>query len=259
MATKSNLFLGSVAPRTGSWHADATEPQLLLITDPVSREMWKICQAFRLRYESFVPDSTPLPPQYPQRNLAGFSAGLGILIIGGKKRKSPQFQNVRPPANGGLFFCWRQTGAAKLRQPADLALRPDLPLAGCLPVSCLLVTRTNAAFMRTRDAFIRTNPSFMRTNVSMTGTTQLTRPQSSSPVPRMNASFMRTRDAFTRIKQLTCYQPLSMPSVAKRQRIKHMQNSPRGRGGQTRRDNALMRTALDRLVVRELTVDDAGS
>jgi hypothetical protein len=28
------LFLGSVAPRTGSWHADATEPQLLLITNP---------------------------------------------------------------------------------------------------------------------------------------------------------------------------------------------------------------------------------
>jgi len=46
MATKSNLFLGSVAPRTGSWHADATEPQLLLITDPVSREMWKLVKLF---------------------------------------------------------------------------------------------------------------------------------------------------------------------------------------------------------------------
>jgi hypothetical protein len=141
----------------------------------------KTCQAFRLRYESFVPDSTRLPPQYPQRYLAGFSAGLGILIIGGKKRRSPQFQNVRPPANGGLFFCWRQTGAAKLRQPADLALRPDLPLAGCPPVSCLLVTRTNAAFMRTRDAFIRTNPSFKRTNVSTTRTTQLTRLNHQAP------------------------------------------------------------------------------
>ena len=142
-----------------------------------------------------------------------------------------------------------RTALSGLEPDPLFAARPTNPdnAARLSPVLCLLplVTRTNASFMRTMDAFTRT--------------TQLTRPQSSSPVPRMNASFMRTRDAFTRIKQLTCYQPLSMPSVAKRQRIKHMQNSPRGRGGQTRRDNALMRTALDRLVVRELTVDDAGS
>ena len=42
--------------------------------------LWKTCQAFRLRYESVVPHFTPLPSLYPQRFLAGFGAGLGILI-----------------------------------------------------------------------------------------------------------------------------------------------------------------------------------
>ncbi len=52
-------------------------------------QMWKNCQAFRARYESFVQHSTPLPPQHSQRYLADFIAGLGILIIGGKEKISP--------------------------------------------------------------------------------------------------------------------------------------------------------------------------
>src|SRR5580698_5036385 len=51
--------------------------------------MWKTCQAFRAQYESVVAHSTPLPSLYPQRYLAGFRAGLGILTIGGKKRNFP--------------------------------------------------------------------------------------------------------------------------------------------------------------------------
>jgi len=55
--------------------------------NPPHPQMWKICQAFRPRYQSVVPHSTPLPSLYPQRYLAGFRAGLGILIIEGKKQK----------------------------------------------------------------------------------------------------------------------------------------------------------------------------
>ena len=45
----------------------------------------KNCQEARLKTEVMTPHSTPLPPQYPQRYLAVFRAGLGILIIGGKE------------------------------------------------------------------------------------------------------------------------------------------------------------------------------
>ncbi len=55
--------------------------------------MWKFCQAFRLRYQSVLEHSTRLPPQYPQRILADFTLGLGILIIGAKK-------NFRPHRSG---------------------------------------------------------------------------------------------------------------------------------------------------------------
>jgi hypothetical protein len=49
--------------------------------------MWKNCQAFRARYESVLSDSTRPPSLYPQRILADFWAGLGILIIEGKNKK----------------------------------------------------------------------------------------------------------------------------------------------------------------------------
>jgi hypothetical protein len=61
--------------------------------------MWKICQAFRARYESFVSHSTPLPPLYSQRYLASFHAGFGILIIEGKKQKRLS------PTAGPFAFC----------------------------------------------------------------------------------------------------------------------------------------------------------
>ena len=92
-------------PYARNWHAAATEPHALrpkLPILPQTRQMWKTCQAFRLRYESFLPHSTPLPPLYAQRYLACFGAGLGILIIEGKKEISaptdpkPKAARARP-------------------------------------------------------------------------------------------------------------------------------------------------------------------
>jgi hypothetical protein len=70
-------------------------------------QMWKTCQAFPARYQSVISDSTRLPPQYPQRYLAGFSAGFGILIIGGKEKILPNRSNEIKPnkaAQRGLFL-----------------------------------------------------------------------------------------------------------------------------------------------------------
>jgi hypothetical protein len=92
-------------PYARNWHAAATEPHALrpkLPILPQTRQMWKTCQAFRLRYESFLPHSTPLPPLYAQRYLACFGAGLGILIIEGKEEISaptdpkPKAARARP-------------------------------------------------------------------------------------------------------------------------------------------------------------------
>jgi hypothetical protein len=52
----------------------------------------KNCQEAHLRTEVMTPHSKPLPPQYPQRYLAGFRAELGILIIGGKEIILPLLQ-----------------------------------------------------------------------------------------------------------------------------------------------------------------------
>ena len=50
------------------------------------------------------PHSKPLPPLYPQRVLACFSAGFGILIIGGKEEISaPTGPNNRPPSAAFSF------------------------------------------------------------------------------------------------------------------------------------------------------------
>jgi hypothetical protein len=66
--------------RSGHFHQPS-------ITYSRTREMWKTCQEARPKTEVMTPHSTPLPPQYPQRILAVFSTGLGILIIEGKKQK----------------------------------------------------------------------------------------------------------------------------------------------------------------------------
>jgi len=47
------------------------------------------CQAPHLFTKVTAPDSKALPPQCSQRYLAGFIAGFGILIIGGKEEKFP--------------------------------------------------------------------------------------------------------------------------------------------------------------------------
>jgi hypothetical protein len=57
--------------------------------------------------------STSLPPLYSRRYLADFIAGLGILIIGGKKENSPGDPKPKEAAQCGLFL-FRRQGMGKL-------------------------------------------------------------------------------------------------------------------------------------------------
>jgi hypothetical protein len=75
-----------------------------------------------------TPHSKPLPPQYPQRYLAGFRAELGILIIGGKENNSSPFAVLRVkkwcsagflPA--GLFY-WAQQSFFVAREVTRIPL-----------------------------------------------------------------------------------------------------------------------------------------
>ncbi len=58
--------------------------------------MWKTCQEARPKNEVMTPHNTPLTSLYPQRYLADFSAGLGILIIGGNKFPPTLLSQKRP-------------------------------------------------------------------------------------------------------------------------------------------------------------------
>jgi hypothetical protein len=69
------------------------------MADRSFRQMWKICQEPNPKTEVMALHSTALPRQQPQRNLACFWAGFGILIIEGKKRNA---------AASGLFLCWEE-------------------------------------------------------------------------------------------------------------------------------------------------------
>jgi hypothetical protein len=60
--------------------------------------MWKICQAFRARYRSFVSDSTRLPRQTTPTKLAVFSFNLGILKTEGKNKSSSSITTVESKA-----------------------------------------------------------------------------------------------------------------------------------------------------------------
>ena len=91
-------------------------------------KMWEICQAFHPRYESVVPHSTPLPPQYPQRILADYWAGLGILIIGGKVEISAQ-TDPKPEAARARPFLFRRSTMARISTLPD-ALPSPPPLKG---------------------------------------------------------------------------------------------------------------------------------
>src|SRR5580698_5673532 len=75
------------------------------------RLMWKICQEASPKTEVMTPHSTRLPPLYPQRYLAGFRGGLGILIIGGTDF-FPASLRVESGSAGfapaGLFYWARQ-------------------------------------------------------------------------------------------------------------------------------------------------------
>jgi len=76
----------------------------------------KICQAPHLFTKVMPPHSTRLPPLYPQRVLAGFSAGLGILIIGGKKEISPLCSSE----SGEVVLCRLRARRAFLLGTAEL-------------------------------------------------------------------------------------------------------------------------------------------
>jgi hypothetical protein len=104
-------------------------PRPKLSIFPQNPEMWKSCQAFCLRYESFLPHSTRLPSLYPQRILAGFPAGLGILIIGGKNDISaPTDPNNRPPF-AAFSFSGGQRWHASTHCPTPYPPHP--PAGGC--------------------------------------------------------------------------------------------------------------------------------
>jgi hypothetical protein len=72
---------------------------------PANPGMWKICQAFRVRYRSFLPHFTPLPRQMVPTNLAGLFLRPDILYIESKKRKRPlarSFSVLSQP-----FLAWK--------------------------------------------------------------------------------------------------------------------------------------------------------
>jgi hypothetical protein len=88
----------------------------------------KNCQAFVEKTKVIAQHSTPLPPLYPQRVLAGLGAGLGILIIGGKKKKQSfcsAILRVETSSAGfvpaGLFY-WAQRNFSVAREVTRIPL-----------------------------------------------------------------------------------------------------------------------------------------
>ncbi|MGA9985812.1 MAG: hypothetical protein WBP95_20245, partial [Acidobacteriaceae bacterium] len=67
----------------------APPPALKRNENPPNGQMWKTCQEAEQKSKVMTPHNTPLTSLYPQSILAVFSAGLGILIIGGKKEIPP--------------------------------------------------------------------------------------------------------------------------------------------------------------------------
>jgi len=70
-------------------------------------QMWKICQAFRLQYRSFVADSQEVPRQNSQTNLACLFSEVGILYIELKKKF---FLIDKEASPGARLLCVRRGG-----------------------------------------------------------------------------------------------------------------------------------------------------
>jgi hypothetical protein len=80
--------------------------------------MWKICQAFRARYRSFVPHCTQLIRQRSPTKLARFASGSDILNLESRERNSLTF-----PV--GLFHL-RPGSPPAFHQPVEAAACPLL-------------------------------------------------------------------------------------------------------------------------------------
>jgi hypothetical protein len=87
----------------------------------VKTVLWKICQAFCVRYGSLSIHSTALPSQNTPTNLAGFHPGFGILKIERKIKKGPP---------GAALSYWHATLTSRSR--AWPLLSAEKPMAAAL-------------------------------------------------------------------------------------------------------------------------------
>jgi hypothetical protein len=84
-----NLLPKQIGPESLSHSTAAPAFRPKMNENPPNGQMWKTCQEAEQKSKVITPHNTPLTPLYPQSFLAVFIAGLGILIIGGKKEIPP--------------------------------------------------------------------------------------------------------------------------------------------------------------------------
>jgi hypothetical protein len=99
--------------------------------------MWKICQAFRARYRSFVSDSTRLPRQTTPTKLAVFSFNLGILKTEGKNKSSSSITTVESKATSERPFLLLERPMIRETLPPKSRVAPPTGQSRrCAQVAC---------------------------------------------------------------------------------------------------------------------------
>jgi hypothetical protein len=175
------------------------------------------CQAPHLFTKVTAPDSKALPPQCSQRYLAGFIAGFGILIIGGKEEKFPLTINATGRLGAAFSIGLTETnmeGKPGAHDTSKLSLAPT-PLPFPVPNSTPfqpLATVKNTRFRTLSSSTTCHSPApggrgiVLRCarSARLPGRPVPTVPDAIIwPLMRMNASFMC-------VSQLTCFHTHSM-------------------------------------------------
>jgi hypothetical protein len=175
--------------------------------------MWKICQAFRARYRSFVSDSTRLPRQTTPTKLAVFSFNLGILKTEGKNKSSSSITTVESKAASERPFLLLERPMIRETLPPKSRVAPPTGQSRrCAQVAChssapnlaiAPLTLAIDAFTSANESLTHANPSFAPVIESITRASDLPSNQSTSLVTRANAPLTSVNES----KPLVCQLP----------------------------------------------------
>ena len=131
--------------------------------------MWKICQAFRARYRSFVSDSTRLPRQTTPTKLAVFSFNLGILKTEGKNKSSSSITTVESKAASERPFLLLERPMIRETLPPKSRVAPPTGQSRrCAQVACAPapLTSYSPSHSRLTHSRVPMSHSHMRTHHS---------------------------------------------------------------------------------------------